>query len=234
MVDTDCFFQDENKQNIILVCPHCGQKLRIPKKSNQLQITCTKCGYLFSFRYGSGFDIGELFILKEPYEFKLMIAGFVIVILGILANFILSKLPYEYFYYSTFLSGMIQLSPCLGALLIFIMLLTMVENFAALVDYFGIKRLYISNKGLALFDKENNAKTIIRWRQITDIRLKVRKYYVMWSLPVGSQPDGIELTMDENKLYLPLLKYFNDHDRERITTLIQSYLHIICFMPEKK
>ncbi len=234
MVDADCFFQDENMQNIILICPNCGQKLRIPKKSSQLQITCTKCSFLFSFRYGSGFDIGELFILKDPYEFKLMIAGLVIIILGVLANIILSKLPYEYFYYSTFLSGMIQLSPCLGVLLIFIMFLTMVENSDALVDYYGIKRLYISNKGLALFDKKNNAKTIIRWHQITNIRLKVRKYYIMWSLPVGSQPDGIELTINENKLYLPLLKFFNDHDIERITTLIQSYLHIFYFMPEKK
>jgi hypothetical protein len=40
-------FSRERKKFKYLVCPHCAQKLRVPRGKGKLRVTCTKCGYKF-------------------------------------------------------------------------------------------------------------------------------------------------------------------------------------------
>lgn len=40
-------FAQERRRFKYLVCPHCSQKLRVPRGKGKLRVTCTKCGYKF-------------------------------------------------------------------------------------------------------------------------------------------------------------------------------------------
>lgn len=40
-------FSRERRKFKYLVCPHCAQKLRVPRGKGKLRVTCTKCGYKF-------------------------------------------------------------------------------------------------------------------------------------------------------------------------------------------
>ncbi|MCE5236628.1 MAG: zinc ribbon domain-containing protein [Clostridiaceae bacterium] len=40
-------FSRERRRFKYLVCPHCAQKLRVPRGKGKLRVTCTKCGYKF-------------------------------------------------------------------------------------------------------------------------------------------------------------------------------------------
>lgn len=39
-----------DKDNKYVSCPHCGQKLRIPKKKGKVKVKCPKCGSKFDAR----------------------------------------------------------------------------------------------------------------------------------------------------------------------------------------
>lgn len=41
-------FGDKNHKYV--ACPHCGQKLRIPKKKGKIKVRCPKCGSKFDAR----------------------------------------------------------------------------------------------------------------------------------------------------------------------------------------
>ena len=40
-------FTNERRKYKHLACPHCAQKLRVPRGKGKLRVTCTKCGYKF-------------------------------------------------------------------------------------------------------------------------------------------------------------------------------------------
>lgn len=40
-------FSRERRKFKYFVCPHCAQKLRVPRGKGKLRVTCTKCGYKF-------------------------------------------------------------------------------------------------------------------------------------------------------------------------------------------
>lgn len=42
--------QRKDKDHKYVSCPHCGQKLRIPKKKGKVRVKCAKCGAKFDAR----------------------------------------------------------------------------------------------------------------------------------------------------------------------------------------
>lgn len=41
----------EQNKNIIILCENCSQKLRVPKRRKQIQVTCPKCRHKFNYRH---------------------------------------------------------------------------------------------------------------------------------------------------------------------------------------
>ena len=70
--------KSNDKINIVVLCETCSQKLRIPKRSKRLRVTCPTCKHEFNYKhYGFGFSSNS----KKPLLTGLVgsLVGFLVV-----------------------------------------------------------------------------------------------------------------------------------------------------------
>ena len=92
-MDDNYFYMQESNKHIIILCPNCGQKIRLPIVRSTLEVFCKICRNSFPYEYGEGFSRGRVFQFIVPHELIVFYISLAWLVMGGIASLFHAYLP---------------------------------------------------------------------------------------------------------------------------------------------
>ena len=165
----------------------------------------------------------EEFRLIMPTEVKGAITGLVLIALGIaLPSLLYSQYGNSPPAFATFVFMM--MAPA-GALLLLVSGILVVMNRKDIARFWRIRRIVISNQGIAAHRKDGSADVQIGWRQIREIRVRSLKRMFLGLVGTGRETAAIEFDLaDGSTLKIPVHLILKAKDRSRMVSALSRYV----------
>jgi hypothetical protein len=205
-------------EKIIVICEQCHQKLRIPRRSKKLHVTCPTCQYEFDYLDGDEFQ------LRTPTEVKGLIISLIMIVAGRILPPLLDVLP-THSLPDIVIFLFILMTPA-GVLLLIVFVITTLIAGDDITRFLSVKRIVISSQGIALYKKDDSTDQIIYWRQIKRMQSRGLKHMFLGRIETRREPIAVILNLiDDSKFVIPLHLILKEQDSLRMISTLERYVH---------
>jgi hypothetical protein len=223
-MDDNYFYMQESNKHIIILCPNCGQKIRLPIVRSTLEVFCKICRNSFPYEYGEGFGRGRAFQFIVPHELIVFYISSAWLVMGGIASLFhayLSSGTREREFIVLFLMTL-----CVA------LVLCISSGIRIFLDVKGIPRILrlgkviCSRYGMGFYNKNGDPELLICWKQIINVKILVRRHAV-FGMEVGKTPSTLILKMkDGNTIKFPMGLFLAYDDNLSLLGYFQKYLGI--------
>jgi phage FluMu protein Com len=209
--------QSRNEPRIIIRCEKCKKRLRIPLRGGTLRVTCPACRHRFDY------TSGEEFRTIVPRDVIGAVVALALIALGLAVPSLLYSLygnspPAA----ATFVSMM--LVPA-GVILLIVFGTFLLLSREDIARFWRIRRIVVSDHGIAAYRKDGSADVEIGWRQMEEIRVRQVKRAFLGLVQAGREPAAVEFALTDGKtLRIPLYLILKPKDRNRMVSALSRYV----------
>jgi hypothetical protein len=91
--------------------------------------------------------------------------------------------------------------------------------------FLSIERIVVSDRGIALYKKDESTDLVIGWQQIKTIQLRYLKHMLLGLMEARREPVAIEFNLiDGSKFRIPLGMILKEKDQLRMVSTINRYV----------
>jgi hypothetical protein len=212
--------QVNGEVKIIVVCEKCHQKLRIPRRSKKLHVTCPTCRHEFDYQYGDEFR------LITPTVLKGLIISFIMIIVGLIILPLIDSLPRHSL--PDIISFLLVIMTPVGVILLIVFAILTLLAGDDITRFQPIKKIIVSDQGITLYNKKDeSAVLLIGWQQIKAIQVRYLKHMFLGLVEVRQEPVAIEFSLVDGTNYrIPLDVILKEQDRLRLVSTINRYVSL--------
>lgn len=163
------------------------------------------------------------FLLVTPTELKGLIISLILIVVGRVIPPLIDSLPRHSL--PDIVVFLFLIMTPLGVILLIVFGLLALIGGNDITRFLPIKRIGISDRGIALYNKDESTDLLIGWQQIKTMQIRYLKHMFLGLVEVRREPVAIVFDLsDGSKFRIPLGMILKERDQKRMISAMSRYV----------